>query len=364
MRSHILLNPGPVTLSNKVRQALLTPDMCHRENNFAQMAQRIQNKIENVYHEMADKYKAVLLTGSGTSAVEAMLSTFIEKENSSTLILANGVYGERMASILERQGKKTCVLSSDWSDEIQFEEAEKLLSGENDILYIVTVHNETTTGRLNDVKRVTELCKKYNKFLLVDAVSSFGGELFDFLDEYGTVKAVAATANKCLHGTPGVSFVLAEMELLELGKSNSMSLYLDLIPYYQAQKKGFSPFTQAVHNYFALEAALDELEESGGIKARHERYKELSERIQSELNNLGFYTYLRTDDYSSMITSFNVPDYLTYEEIHETCYEAGFIIYAGQGGFEGSMFRIANMGNIQNKDVDRLINVFQKLSQK
>ena len=89
MSTHILLNPGPVSLSNKVREALLNPDMCHRENNFSEMAIRIQSKLENVYREMESKYKAVLLTGSGTSAVEAMLSTFVPKLNSSSLILAN-----------------------------------------------------------------------------------------------------------------------------------------------------------------------------------------------------------------------------------------------------------------------------------
>src|SRR5947209_15694271 len=99
-----LLNPGPVTLTDRVRQALLRPDLCHREPEFAALQEDVRARLARVYPEAADDYAAVLLTGSGTAAVEAMTGSLVPPEGKA-LVVANGIYGERIASILEVQGK-------------------------------------------------------------------------------------------------------------------------------------------------------------------------------------------------------------------------------------------------------------------
>ena len=68
----ILLNPGPVNVSERVRQALLRPDICHRESEFSDLLGRIQQKLLTAFVPGAESdYVAVLLTGSGTAAVES-----------------------------------------------------------------------------------------------------------------------------------------------------------------------------------------------------------------------------------------------------------------------------------------------------
>ncbi len=96
---HILLNPGPVTLTKRVRAALTEGDWCHREPEFAALTQDINRRLVGIYPNLVENYAAVTMTGSGTSAVEAMLASFAP-DTGGTLVLANGVYGERMAKML------------------------------------------------------------------------------------------------------------------------------------------------------------------------------------------------------------------------------------------------------------------------
>ncbi len=276
----ILLNPGPVCLSGRVRNALARADWCHREPEFAALTRDILERLTHVYPQGADDYDAVLLTGSGTSAVEAMLATLAPGDGA-TLVLRNGVYGDRMATMLERQGKPHVSLGQDWQAPLDLGRIEQCLVSRPEISHVAVVHHETTTGRLNDLDGLGELCRELDRQLLLDAVSSFGAEAIDF--STWNLAALAATANKCLHGAPGLSFVLAHRECWER-PATPASVYLDLHRYHELQSgSGYSPFTQAVHVAFALQAALEEFEEEGGWRTRHEIYGTRADRIGDTL---------------------------------------------------------------------------------
>lgn len=351
----ILLNPGPVTLSPRVRRALAGDDMCHREAEFAELTLDVLRGLETVY-DTGGAYSAVMLSGSGTAAVEAMLSTFASK-TLPTLVVCNGVYGERMAAMLARQGKPHIKLQHDWPDEIDFEKVEIELVAHPDIAHVAVVHNETTTGRLNDLGPLADLCRRRKIGLLLDAVSSFGGEHLDFSKLQPL--AVAATANKCLHGAPGVSFVIAQKNALETGRSQATTLYLDLMEYYREQRKGWSPYTQAVHVTLALREALRELaDEGGGVNGRQRLYLRRSTRVRRALADLGIETMIPVTACSSMLTGFTLPEGESYERLHDHLKREGFVIYAGQGAFNGRIFRIATMGDIPETEMDRLVSAF------
>ena len=63
---NILLNPGPVVLSKRVREALLKPDLCHREIEFVALQNKIRNNLLDVYKLSSEKWASVIFTGSGT----------------------------------------------------------------------------------------------------------------------------------------------------------------------------------------------------------------------------------------------------------------------------------------------------------
>ncbi|MEN8216972.1 MAG: 2-aminoethylphosphonate aminotransferase [Pseudomonadota bacterium] len=357
MNQTILLNPGPVTLTERVRQAMQREDLCHREPEFAELALDIKARLAKIYPEAAKDYEAILLTGSGTCAVEAMLSTFVPQDGKA-LVVTNGVYGERMAKMVTTHGKKIEVVTSLWHEPMNLTEVENRLIEDSSITHVIAVHHETTTGRLNDVAKLGKICKHKNVALLLDCVSSFGAEAIEF--DSWNLEACAATANKCLHGVPGISFVLVKRSVFDSRPSAAASLYLDLYPYYKEQQQGYSPFTQAVHVSYAFHEALIELEEMGGWTARHRHYSILSQKIRQ---GLGIETFLDEQDYSVVLTSFNLPSNTTYKQLHQFLKKNGFVIYAGQGGLKSSIFRIANMGNIQSDDIERLLNCFHQLGQ-
>lgn len=358
MNRTILLNPGPVTLTERVRRALQKPDLCHREPEFAELTLDIKARLSKIYPAANEDYEAVLLTGSGTCAVEAMLSSLVPQDGKA-LVVTNGVYGERMAAMIEAHGKSLSVVSAPWQEEMNLKEVETSLKTDSAITHVVAVHHETTTGRLNDVAQLGQICQRYNVALLLDSVSSFGAEAIEFGS--WNLEACAATANKCLHGVPGISFVLVKRSVFETRPSAAGTVYLDLYRYHQEQAKGYSPFTQAVQVAYALQEALKEMAEMGGVTARRKHYSQISQQILAALQNLGIQPLLDVQDYSCVLTSFNLPQGYSYDQIHDRLKKFGFVIYAGQGGFKNEIFRIANMGDIQPSDLDLLLDCFHGL---
>ncbi len=355
MRREILLNPGPVTLSDRVRAAMMKPDLCHREKEFSTLCLEILKMISEVYPEAKD-FQPVMLTGSGTSAVEAMLQSFAPA-NKKCLIAANGVYGERMATMLTRQGKPFNLIKGDWTQGIDLMALEAHLKTDAANYHsILTVHHETTTGRRNPIEPIAALGKKYNIPIMVDAVSSFAAEEIPF----DNVLAVAATGNKCLHSIPAISFVLARRDLLEAGVSEAKSLYLDLFEYYKAQKSGFSPFTQSVQGVYALHEALKEFFDMGGMLQRRTVYRKRRDTVLDLLASVGVKTLIPRDVFSSYLTSFLMPEGKSYDVLHDDLKANGFTIYAGQGNFSGKIFRIAVMGDIRDSDMELLLSLLKR----
>lgn len=360
--SCILLNPGPVNLTQRVRNALLRPDLCHREVEFFELQASVRKNLLQIYPDSQEKFESILLTGSGTAAVEAMLASFIPRQ-SHTLVVANGVYGERMAKILSRQGKTHDTLDAGWTSAIDLEALDQSLSSGN-FSQVVTVHHETTTGRLNPLRQIEEICHKHSVELLLDAVSSFGAEEIRFSGDSPLV-ACSATANKCLHGVPGISFVLARKDKLDsFHPDDCPSLYFDLKNQFDAQSKGSTAFTQSVQVLYALDEALQETLEGGGWKSRQEVYRKRISFLIHHLETLGIRPYLSDpNDHSSVLTSFYLPQGMDYPTLHDRLKEMGFVIYSGQGNLSHEIFRISTMGDIPQSEIERLAQCFTQMTQ-
>ena len=351
MRREILLNPGPVTLTERVRRALMRPDQCHREQEFAELTLAIKRRIEGVYDARPAHHAAVLLSGSGTCAVEAMVASLVPRDGRA-LVAANGVYGERIAAMLNAHGKAHDVVRAEWLDGIDVGGVRAALQATR-YAAVIAVHHETTTGRLNQLEEVGALCREAGTPLLLDAVSSFGGEAIEW--QRWHLAAVAGTANKCLHGVPGIAFVVADRELLQARRGASPALYLDLQRYHAEQDSGFSPFTQAVHACFALDEALDELADEGGWQARRALYRRRTAVIRDGLAAAGIQPLLAPADNASMLTAFRLPPGVAYATLHDRLKADGYVIYAGQGHLAGGIFRIATMGAIAESDLERIV---------
>ncbi|KUY64552.1 2-aminoethylphosphonate aminotransferase [Burkholderia cepacia] len=352
----LLLNPGPVTLTERVRRSLLQPDLCHRESEFFDLQDEARARLVAAYELDPAEWAAVLMTGSGTAAVESMIAALVPQDGK-LLVIENGVYGERITQITTQYGIAHDVLKHEWMQAPDLAQiAARLDAG--GYSHVAVIHHETTTGRLNDLGAIAGVCRSRGVKMLVDGVSSFGAEAIDFAG--GDIDAVAATANKCLHGVPGAAFVIVRRSAL--AKAASRTYYLDLGRLAKLQDQRNTPFTPSVHAYYALVEALREFDEAGGWRARHAHYKALADQAQAGLAARGMPLVLPEGESSVVLRAYRLPQGVTYETLHDGLKARGFVIYAGQGGLSKELFRISTMGAIQAADVERLLEGFTALT--
>src|ERR1700754_750274 len=352
----LLLNPGPVTLSARVRNSLLQTDLCHRESEFFDLQDEARARLLQIYGLDPAQWTAVLMTGSGTAAVESMVAALVP-ENGKLLVVENGVYGERIAAIATQYRIAQTVVKHEWMQAPDVARIAAALDADRSITHVAAIHHETTTGRLNDLRALAAVCRERGVRLLVDGGSSFGAEAIDFADS--TIAAVAATANKCLHGVPGAAFVIVRRDALEVAASRTY--YLDLGRLARLQDQRNTPFTPSVHAYYALVEALRELADEGGWRARHARYAMLAEQARAGLAARGIGSALPPQESSVVLRAYRLPAGVTYARLHDALKARGFVIYAGQGGLSAELFRISTMGNIHAADIDRLLQGFTEL---
>ena len=348
---YVLLNPGPVSLSDGVRKAAVRADLCHREPEYFKVQDRLRRALLDVYELDAESWASVLLGGSGTTALEAMMASLLPRD-ARLLVIENGAYGERLSRIAEIHGINSRAVCQGWTKAIDFEQiATELEHG--DFSHVAAVHHETTTGRLNDVGRLAAICEEQGAGLLLDAVSSFGAEGIPF--QSPALLACAATANKCLHGIPGLCFVVSRRPALSESAEPPRSLCMHLPLWADAQDRQGTPFTPPVNSVLALERALQELAGEGGWRVRRAHYSNLAGRVRRELSRAGVEPLLDPSESSCVLTAYRLPHGSSYESIHDGLKQRGFVIYAGQGKLASGIFRISTMGDISDYDMERLL---------
>ena len=355
----MLLNPGPVNVSERVRQALQRPDICHRETEFLELLHGIQAKLLKAFVPGAEaEYAAVVITGSGTAAVECATLSAIP-HGKRMLIINNGVYGERMSQMVGLNRLGVSELKYDWTAIPDPERLRLALRQHQEVHGVAMVHHETTTGLLNPVKQIADVVDSQNRVFIVDAVSSLAGEMIDIAGSH--IYMVAGTAGKCIQGFPGVSFVLVRKGLLERMRAYpKRSWYLHLTHYVDDHGTGTIPFTPAVQLYYAFDEALNELLEEGVAK-RIQRYKKMAMLIRERMAKMGIKSVLPSDRQSNTITAYYLPDGLTYQSFHDRLKEQGYVVYAGQGNLENKIFRVANMGALTETQFTAFLDAVERI---
>ncbi len=342
----ILLNPGPVNVSPRVTAALGRGDLCHREPECSELLARVRSRLLDAFAPRGG-FAAVLLTGSGTAAVEAAVAS-VCSERGRLVIVSNGVYGERIATMAAAARVAHTVVASPWTSPPDLDAVEAALRAP-DVEAVAVVHHETTTGLMNPVAEVARRARALGKLVLVDAVSGLAGDTLDA----GDCDLVAGTGGKCIQAFPGIAFVLVREEVLErLAAYPRRSLYLSLATY----ARSAMPFTPAVQVAYALDEALAELLEET-VPGRIARYAAAAAQLREGFERLGLTCVLPPPLRSNTITSVRFPAGRTYGALHDALKARGFVIYEGQGWFAREAFRVANMGALARGDFARFLAV-------
>ena len=339
----LLLTPGPLTTSRSVKEAMLH-DYGSRDASFIEATARMRRQIVEVLGESARPLTCVPLQGSGTYAIEAMITQFVEKKAGKLLILANGAYGRRMAEIASRHGLSHELVTHSEDKPIDAEAVRTLLASEKGLTHVAVVHCETTTGVLNPLSAIADVVAEAGLSLLVDAMSSFG---ILPIEASMPFDAIAASSNKGLEGAPGLGFVISPKALLESSKGNADTAVLDLHAQWVGfEKNGQWRFTPPTHVVLALGRALDELAEEGGVEGRRRRYSANCKELVSGMRGMGFVTLLDDAAQAPTIVTFRMPGGgFNFPEFYDALARRGYLIYPGKLT-EVDSFRVGCMGKL------------------
>jgi len=355
----ILFTPGPANISERVRAALLHPDIGHREREFSDLLAEIRRHLLEVCGVGA-AYRSVVFSGSGTLAIESALAA-LSGWGKKVLVLANGVYGERATDICRVHDTPLEEMRTPWGEVPDLGRVEETLRWDG-VGAVYVVHHETTTGLLNPLPEIAAMARTRGKMVLVDGVSSIAGERLD-LDAWG-IDMISGSANKCLRGVPGASFVLASHRFLgEAERCKPSSRYADLLGHLKAEERGETPFTPAVQVFYALREALRETLEEG-VGARINRYRSIASTLREGLRSLGLKLLLPESLLSNTMTCVRLPKGLGYESLHHACRERGYVIYASQGELAKTTFRLGTVGPIREKDIAGFLAALRVIAQK
>ncbi|MDP5252915.1 MULTISPECIES: 2-aminoethylphosphonate--pyruvate transaminase [unclassified Vibrio] len=351
---YLLLTPGPLSTSETVRQAMLK-DWCTWDDDYNKdIVEVIRNKLVALATDQTG-YTSVLMQGSGTSSVEATIGSAIGKEGK-LLVIDNGAYGARIAQIAQYLNIACQIISPGETSPPQLDQVEAALTSDPQITHVAIVHCETTTGMLNPIEALTAVAKAHGKVVILDAMSSFGGIPMDIAKL--KVDFMISSANKCIQGVPGFGFVIAKQTELEKCKGQARSLSLDLYDQWHCMETNHGKwrFTSPTHTVRAFYQALIELEQEGGITARHQRYQANQTTLVNGMRSLGFEPLLNTELHSPIITSFYSPDHPDYQfkTFYTRLKEQGFVIYPGKVS-NADCFRIGNIGDVYPDDIERLL---------
>ena len=357
-RDKLLFTPGPLTTSATVKQAMLR-DTGSRDPTFIESVRTIRCSLLGVAGVSPEEYTAVLVQGSGTFGIESVIGSAVPR-GGKLLVAANGAYGERIARIASVLGIPANVLRFPEDTPVDSASVRATLEADPAITNVATVHCETTTGLLNPVEEIGREVAAAGRAFTVDAMSSFGAVALDF--SAAKIDYLVSSANKCMEGVPGFSFVIARKEALLATEGHARSLSLDLLDQWKGlERDGQFRFTPPTHALLAFAQALRELEAEGGVPGRDARYAANQRTLVEGMRALGFREYLPPERQSHIITSFHYPSSpaFKFDNFYSRLSDRGFIIYPGKLS-QVDCFRIGTIGRIFEADVRTLLSAIRE----
>ena len=316
-----------------------------------------------------DGYECVIMQGSGTFAVESVLSTVVPRriDKGRLLVLSNGAYGDRLGQIAARIDAEHTVLRWGEREAVDAEAvAAELRAGtaaSAPYTHVAMIHHETTSGLLNPLREIGEAVRAHSPetTLIVDSMSGFGAYEVDMRRD--NISFLVSSANKNLEGVPGFAFAVCDRgRLMEQGGA-ARSLCLDLKAQWQALRgNGQFRFTPPTHALVAFRQALVEHAAEGGVSGRRRRYEANAAVVHRGLAALGFVPYLPAELQSCIITSYVCPDdpKFDFHTFYEDLAARGLLIYPGKLT-DVECFRVGSIGQLFPEDMQALVDAIREV---
>ena len=344
--------PGPTNVPNRVINAMLTPMINHRSDDFRKLYKDIINKTQTVFETEND---IVVLTTSGTGAVETSVINLIKKDDV-VIIPVNGEFSTRLADLIDNYGGKTIRINSPYGQNPPIEKIEEAFEKNSDIKALYVVYNETSTGTtLRNLSKLGDICKAHGAYFVVDAVSILGGDELP-VDKWNVDICFTAT-QKALAAPPGIAPISISKEAKKYMIENPPpSQYLNLKRYFKYYNDSFeTPFTPALSLFYAYQEALNIIIEEG-MENRINRHRKCANAFYSGLEALGFTPFADADSRSNVVIAVNyLPgiDDKKFRELISTKFKV--LLAGGFGELKGKVFRVGCMGEVSSYHVMRTL---------
>ncbi|MDW0215803.1 MAG: alanine--glyoxylate aminotransferase family protein [Nitrososphaeraceae archaeon] len=344
--------PGPTNVPNRVINAMLTPMINHRSDDFRKLYKDIVSKTQTVFETEND---IVVLTTSGTGAVETSVINLIKKDDV-VIIPVNGEFSTRLADLIDNYGGKTIRINSPYGKNPPIEKIQEAFEKNSKVKALYVVYNETSTGTtLRYLSKLGDICKAHGAFFVVDAVSILGGDELP-VDKWNVDICFTAT-QKALAAPPGIAPISISKEAKKYMIENPpASQYLNLKRYFKYYNDSFeTPFTPAISLFYAYQEALNIILEEG-IQNRIERHRKCANAFYSGLEALGFTPFADANSRSNVVIAVNYLPGIDDKRFRELISSKFKVLLAGGfGELKGKVFRVGCMGEVSSYHVMRTL---------
>ena len=344
--------PGPTNVPNRVINAMLTPMINHRSDDFRKLYKDIVSKTQKVFETEND---IVVLTTSGTGAVETSVVNLIKKDDV-VIIPVNGEFSTRLADLIDNYGGKTIRINSPYGQNPPIGKIQEAFEKNSKVKALYVVYNETSTGTtLRYLSKLGDICKAHGAFFVVDAVSILGGDELP-VDKWNVDICFTAT-QKALAAPPGIAPIsISKVAKKYMIENPPASQYLNLKRYFKYYNDSFeTPFTPAISLFYAYQEALNIILEEG-IQNRIERHRKCANAFYSGLEALGFTPFADANSRSNVVIAVNYLPGIDDKKFRELISSKFKVLLAGGfGELKGKVFRVGCMGEVSSYHVMRTL---------
>jgi aspartate aminotransferase-like enzyme len=356
LKKERLFTPGPTPLHPRVQEALSRPIPHHRSEEFRGIFRECRAGLARF---LKTSHDVLILSCSGSGGMEAAVVNTVAPGEGAMLALVAGHFGQRWAEIGRAHARDVRVLEAPWGEAVSPRELAQALDRDSAIRAVFVQLSESSTGARHDVEALAGVTRdRPGTLLVVDAISGAGAMPLE--TEAWGVDVVVVGSQKALSLPPGLAFMaVGPKAWARIERCSSPRFYFDLLRERKGQAEGNSAFTPGIAHVVALRAALQAVDEMGGVDGMVENAATLAAMTRAAAAALGL-PLVSPKHAGDALTAVLPPDGIEAGAIVKAL-KAGFsaTVAGGQGRLTGKIVRIAHLGYYDAVDILGLLGALE-----
>lgn len=345
-----LFTLGPVEMYDRTRYVASKQVPYFRVQEFSDVVLDTAQRLKHILHAPED-YRVVLMTNSGTGAMEAAIMNCFTA-NDKLLIIDGGRFSEYFKHICKVHAIPFDVVDVPLGHTLN---AKDLLPFEQKhyAALLVNIH-ETSTGQLYDKQMLSEFCKRNKMLFVVDAISSICADEYDI--EKHSIDLTILSSQKGLATSPGLAMIVLSPELIHSRIVNNrvQSVYFDLKDHLLNMERGQTPFTPSVGAIYEVNDMLRYLMEIG-INNKVAHTKMLADCFREMALERGY--AIPEYPLSNAMTPIFCDDQIDAFTVHGILKEKYDVFINPSGLMPSKILRVGHLGNLNIKDMQMVANL-------